>query len=534
MKYYTKVFSLILIATILFLVGISLFYEHSNDVIKGDKLSKFSDVSDVEWVNSNTYQVYITLNEDFSHRKSILFRTEHLKVKVFLEDEQLYSFGYTDNSVKFLKSPGKIWNLASIPANSQDKVVKLVFETVYDNYDGYLPDIGYGTKGDCVATYQRSSIFSLFGIFLVLIVGLGAYLIYFLAENRKSITSKTFLHLGTFAVSIFIWILCQDGALQIYFGYPQVLYLLEYVGLFIFPIPINFLVYYLLENPKKRLLYIFPWVHIGVLLVSFLIQVFTPLDLFQIQFIAHGATIANVLVFLYLVYKEYRLNKVKTLRSFLIPLNILIIGGISELFYLYLTQKRASLFIFKYTVIIFMIVVIVDMVKRFYQNLLRMQEDMYLKILAYKDLLTDLPNRNEFEEDIKKIKNKLPIGAMMFDLNMLKFINDNYGHDKGDEALKACASFIKEVFSPKGKSYRIGGDEFCMLLNEKLEDSEIKAFTSLVADHAQKSIYPFSIAFGVAYYDKEKDKTVYDLIKKADNQMYVMKKEQKEERSLSL
>lgn len=91
--------------------------------------------------------------------------------------------------------------------------------------------------------------------------------------------------------------------------------------------------------------------------------------------------------------------------------------------------------------------------------------------LKYKDSVTDkltgLFNRRKFEEDCEKIKS-LNVASeyviVMLDVNGLKNVNDQYGHEAGDELLIAAADCIKNVFSEYGDTYRVGGDEFVALL----------------------------------------------------------------------
>ena len=113
-------------------------------------------------------------------------------------------------------------------------------------------------------------------------------------------------------------------------------------------------------------------------------------------------------------------------------------------------------------------------------------------------------------------------------IETLKYINDNYGHITGDTALKNSAICIREAFSKKGECFRIGGDEFAVLSKSKeCMEAECKAFEELVKRWAGKSEFPFSIAYGMACFDSQIDKTAYDTTRRADFSMYNMKQKQK-------
>lgn len=91
-----------------------------------------------------------------------------------------------------------------------------------------------------------------------------------------------------------------------------------------------------------------------------------------------------------------------------------------------------------------------------------------LAILAKTDNLTKLKNRNALFEDYKKREKLNEKKVYFIDLDDFKFINDNYGHDAGDEVLKGVSKRLSE-FAPKSNIYRMGGDEFLLITenNEK-------------------------------------------------------------------
>ena len=87
-----------------------------------------------------------------------------------------------------------------------------------------------------------------------------------------------------------------------------------------------------------------------------------------------------------------------------------------------------------------------------------------LKMMAYTDALTRIPNRAAFEQKMEELdaqwKPGVVIGLLIFDLNNLKETNDRLGHAAGDSLIRGAAQCIQSAFAGKGKCYRIGGDEF--------------------------------------------------------------------------
>ena len=113
----------------------------------------------------------------------------------------------------------------------------------------------------------------------------------------------------------------------------------------------------------------------------------------------------------------------------------------------------------------------------------------------------------------------------MLDLNNLKKINDIKGHATGDELIKGLAECLTETFGEAGKIYRIGGDEFIILLKD-LPDNDIEKYLDTLKENIDNKSGSFlssnSVAIGYAQRNEttNRDKGVYDLFKLADEKMY--------------
>ncbi|MHC1722947.1 MAG: histidine kinase N-terminal 7TM domain-containing protein [Aminipila sp.] len=163
---------------------------------------------------------------------------------------------------------------------------------------------------------------------------------------------------------------------------------------------------------------------------------------------------------------------------------------------------------------------------------------MYEQILYLSryDKLTNTYNRSYFEQlfytDVYN-ESQNEFFVVVFDLNGLKYINDNYGHLIGDELIKRFATGLTRLPGDKDIIARFGGDEFVAVffhidsetlvnkiesLNEYFNDNPIKL-------DKQKIICSFS--YGMAYYPEEA-KEYNDLIKIADERMYENKREKKQ------
>lgn len=93
-----------------------------------------------------------------------------------------------------------------------------------------------------------------------------------------------------------------------------------------------------------------------------------------------------------------------------------------------------------------------------------------LRILATKDSLTHLGNRNGFNEAVQRLinrynRNEFKFGLLIIDLDNFKQVNDKYGHQRGDGVLQQIANILSETIRGHEEAFRFGGDEFCCLLD---------------------------------------------------------------------
>lgn len=155
----------------------------------------------------------------------------------------------------------------------------------------------------------------------------------------------------------------------------------------------------------------------------------------------------------------------------------------------------------------------------------------YLYNFAFVDLMTGLKNRNAYEETMRSLRSassKLSgLRVVVIDVDRLKSINDNYGHDCGDVAIKTVGRCIAKAFDDEELLFRYGGDEFiCMSYTDVSKN--IKVFNQLINQEKFSFTFPLSASVGMAKYDKNVDTGIDALMKRCDEIMYSNKKAKKE------
>lgn len=141
------------------------------------------------------------------------------------------------------------------------------------------------------------------------------------------------------------------------------------------------------------------------------------------------------------------------------------------------------------------------------------------------DELTKCYNRHAYETDIHALDLNQEWIYLSLDLNGLKHANDTYGHAAGDELIKAAADCMKEVFYKYGKVYRVGGDEFVVLLDKHVNDFNtlIQSFETKVDNWHGELVTSMGISYGVVFSKEKTWQSVEDVSKIADDRMYKSK-----------
>ena len=166
--------------------------------------------------------------------------------------------------------------------------------------------------------------------------------------------------------------------------------------------------------------------------------------------------------------------------------------------------------------------------------------------LVYYDELTEILNRRGFLQEAEKafrrisfgqtpierrIRTQIPFSIIFIDLDGFKEINDNYGHDAGDLALKSVAAVLKEQLRSGDIFARWGGEEFIVaLLGSASESAKIAAEKLCRGIENNELIIngerlKMNASLGIKTYDD--DKSLIDIINCADKAMYEAKKQGK-------
>ncbi|OKY74343.1 MAG: hypothetical protein BM485_13855 [Desulfobulbaceae bacterium DB1] len=161
-----------------------------------------------------------------------------------------------------------------------------------------------------------------------------------------------------------------------------------------------------------------------------------------------------------------------------------------------------------------------------------------LQKLSITDEMTGILNRRGFLGFVGKQmkiaeRNKTKLFLLFADLDNLKWINDNLGHDLGDQAIISAANILKDTFRSSDIIGRLGGDEFAVLQTDQGQNGTKKSMVERLEENISafngNSTSPFaiSLSFGITSYDPDAPCSFEELLREADKLMYSCKKKRK-------
>lgn len=160
-----------------------------------------------------------------------------------------------------------------------------------------------------------------------------------------------------------------------------------------------------------------------------------------------------------------------------------------------------------------------------------------IKTLYHKDALTGIYNRRGFEKHLRSLHDRYQeegkfLSIVSIDMNGLKYINDNFGHSEGDEALCRLARILEGLMGEDEICARVGGDEYFVLLyaDEKKRELEFaEEFIHAMREEEEKTPkpYPFRASFGICCISDEEGLSLMSCMQLADKRMYIQKKQYK-------
>ncbi|NLZ76874.1 MAG: diguanylate cyclase [Spirochaetales bacterium] len=467
-----------------------------------------------------------TIPSSYTAIRSVLFRTSQKRVKVYVDDRLTYSYdGNIDN--RRIGLIGLINHFVRLEEGDQGKRLNIELVSNTPRSSGQFYEVYFGTR-----TAQIRQLFSYDGFSLVI----GVFMIInsvmtALIATRSLRNGK--IYRGTLALSsielcVGVWVCSGSMSTQLFIHNQLLLVVFAMTALYMFPVCVTWFVLSMYSIPNRRFFMVcamfFPIAYIVVSALQLLgvityLTVVIPLavSLFLYTFTLLGA-----------VFSAYR-NGEKNAKPFLIASGFLVASIVGELTLLLLPHRTfINIQPLNIGVLIFGSILYAQILTQGVHFLEERGRKEYLQSLAYTDALTGLGNRRAFDEELirlaKSDSEETSYGILVFDVNSLKQINDDYGHAEGDLVLRQIGRLLTSLYGTFAKIYRIGGDEFAVICGrcdqERMRGME-QSFNEAIAKK------PFTVAFGSALSSLDRSDSSDSLYKLADRRMYRQKKTMK-------
>lgn len=472
---------------------------------------------------------------------SLVYRSKDVYTRVLVDGEAIYETSVYESKL-YNRSPGNLWNVLTINSKYSSKCLEMQIIMVYDTNAITVDSLLFGDKAEIILGLFEDNMFGIVVSLLLILTGVVLIVVDFLPFYGRAKKNHGLLWVGVFAFLTGVWSLLETNVLQFCFKDMRILQLIGNMIMIVDSMPLLMYINSEYKIFKYRGMRILGYISVGYILLCVALQYSGIRDFHHML---NGAILLMIftdfVLFIWVVRMLIMLKKEKK------PiLNCALqISGICALWILGIFESVRSLQVDRIDraglvrvgmLILCLCFAISSQIETYKIIEQGLKYDLISK-LAYSDGLTGLGNRTAYLEQLEEYghndKDIIQLGIVYLDVNNLKTVNDNQGHELGDDLIRIAARIIEDSFGHFGKAYRIGGDEFCVLmtgvnLKEKYEKGR-DIFQQLI-DEANKAnwyTYDVQIAHGFALCDDFTREKIDEAIAIADSEMYQNKLELK-------
>ena len=498
----------------------------------GDKRTRVAvKPEDTRYIGDDTIEYYIQISATAGDNMALAFVSRHQEVEVYAGGKLIY-YIKSHRSV-YGTTTGTNYTIVNIPSYTTDVIVRLT--NVYDGHKVRGTTFEYGDETRIVKELITESLPSAILSSFIIMVGLAMVLLWIVCRKRIAQT-QALLYFGIFAMIIGAWALNETNLATLLVEDRKLGSLFGYMLLMMIPIPF--------VQAEKN------FFHVGKAVISNIFcAIFAVTDIFLIVchmtgfwefknsvYLIHMMLVMSLIYFCAVLAKRVHVKGLdRKVRSNIIGAVALGVSMIVDLMAYYKGMQQTDV-IGKLGILAFIIVLGYESISEAFEKIKEGQKADFYKEMAVTDTMTGVYNRYAFEEWEHETADYQGYAIATFDLNNLKWCNDNLGHAAGDSYIQAAARIIKEIFGRHGKCYRIGGDEFCTVINLKEKAFDIGRHVKQLRElekHEQRELgikgLNVQVACGYAEYDIKTDKTFEDTRSRADKRMYDNKRSLKSE-----
>lgn len=471
------------------------------------------------------YQYYI------SEEESLMFSvTASAPMDVFLEEELLLHF---ENPEKINVRPAYFIEL---PADSVGKKLTLAITGSASSQKKICDSAYIGSHRAVIVYFLHRTIYTCFiSVYLILlgILLILANIMLYAKRKEKAYQSTQLTYLGLFMISSGIWMLQDSQFLMLFTDNFWKLGLFSSIAFCLMPVFFVLFIQKMLldfggENAESNYLKYLTLPHfLTMCLYLALYAVGSPAKEYTLP-LEHIFVVVTLGMCLFECRRNIRNTGNQNIRKIIYGFMLFALLCVLAFICYYFISDIPYAAIYSLAFLAFSVILANVSIHRMVNIIQSATERETYERLAYVDMLTGIGNRTAYTKACNDMQE--PPICIMLDINGLKFVNDSRGHQEGDALIIAAANSIEAAFSSKGSCFRVGGDEFVVLLDKKYQDEVtdmMQALQEAIAKENATRDFPLSIACGYAVPKDAQDS--YDRIyREADEKMYAHKRKMKE------
>lgn len=405
-------------------------------------------------------------------------------------------------------------------------------KTCYNDDSCYISEMQFGNSFHIFSRAVNGRFVGSVTCILLIFLGLMFFLIYFITKSYFGITTPGFLYLACFSIATASWSLAESKILQIFIPNSGAIHNLSCMGLTLIILPLFMFFREDIGEKYTNFVHFIAGISLLNILLCFTLH-FTGLkDFHETLTISHIVLAISALGIIFANYRRLR-NTSTEKKDIWVTAGMLLLGcfGLFDIIR-YRTGNYTDTSMFtRIGTLIYVITLGITSMHYVASMIKKGMQAEFVSHLAYEDALTGLGNRTAYKEKLEEIEGQSAT-FFLFDINNLKYVNDNLGHQEGDILIKSGAEIIKRTFESVGSCYRIGGDEFICIADTLLDTEPLlKVFyeDSAYYNETEELPFPVTIAAGASVYDGTE--AVKAAVNRADKAMYAKKAELKKQQA---
>lgn len=463
--------------------------------------------------------------ENFTERLVFSIDIYWSALRVYLDEKEIYH--YEDR----YREKGTAMHWIDLPAGSEGRTLTLRPE----HYDRLFVQTvkgksSLGARDAVLYHFLQDNLYALiFGVFTLLTSAVLCAGSLYLKKKFSGVGYRGILYLGLFIFFTGCWIVSDSRLLQLVTGRTAFIALVSFLSFMVMPVFLLLFIRELLIG-RKKFVGVLCWLYLGNVAFCMTVYLLRILPLYRVIVIEHILIVISIAAVLRNGMREIKRYGNGEMKRIILGFGILSVFAAAALLAFYGSPSSVYPYLYCMGIILFVICLCDAALKRVYYYLGKSARIEAYRRLAYVDTMTGMENRTAFMEEQKKNSESEQLAYIMLDINNLKTVNDRYGHQEGDRLIVEASDCIRDIFESAGTCFRIGGDEFVVVLEESSPEEIRNAIGRLErrVEHANRGrIQPIEIAYGCSVRG-ERNVTRQELLEEADTNMYVKKQEMKE------